>query len=85
MGKLISRDSDDSILKLAADPVTGKLKVRLPLAVLKDGQYLSWPGVSWIVECDDPEDAQELRDLLKLLLTAWGKYDAETIRAALSD
>lgn len=80
---IYGKDIDDSLLEEAAHPETGKLKMRLQPSILKDGQYLSWPGVRWIVECDDPEDAQELRELLKLFFTAWGKQDAGTIREAL--
>lgn len=84
MGRVLdNHTADDLLLSEATNPETGKLKMRLQPALLKDGQYMSWPGVRWIVECDDAEDAQELKALLKLFFAAWGKYENADIRQAL--
>jgi hypothetical protein len=30
------------------------------------GQYRSWPAVHWMLECETPEEAYQLRDALRL-------------------
>lgn len=78
-----SRDNLDTLLDEAASADTGRIKIRIQPAILKDSQYLGWPGVSWIIETADPQEAIEFRELLNMFLAAWGRYDAATIRQAL--
>lgn len=78
-----TRDEVDTILEQGMNEKTGTLKLRLQPSILVDGQYLSWSGVSWIVECDSPEEAMALRELLKRVFAVWSRQGTEAMQQAL--
>lgn len=71
-----SRDlvDPDQALHDAADERPGKpIRLRIHPTILRKaphgGQYQPWKGVSWMLDCESPEEAIAFREALRLFFT----------------
>ena len=59
------------------------LQVRIQPAVLNQGNYKAWPGVTWLLTLPDAESAIQLRETLKAFFAAVERTDLGEVRQVL--
>lgn len=64
---------DAAIREMAAEQVDGIVRLRVQPTVRRSGNYVSWPGVSWLVTCQDADEAIAVREALRAFFVAVGQ------------
>ena len=59
-------DAVDAQAQAAADD-TGRVRIRVQPYLYRERQYVPWEGARWLLQCENAEEAIELRETLKLL------------------
>lgn len=63
-----------------------EIKLRVQPTVRRGGNYVAWPGVSWLVSCRSAEEAIAVRETLRACFEAMatrGPVKVQTVLAAL--
>lgn len=83
-------DLDQAAFEAQAERPTRPLRLRIQptLLRLKTGQttanHLSWPGVSWTLECQNAEETILVRQAMTAFFAALAQHGAEAVEKALT-
>lgn len=81
-------DIDRPAHDAAAERGEKSVRLRLQPNLLRGRNYIVWPGVSWVVECKDADDAIAVREALReffALLKQCGPVDTRAILASAAE
>lgn len=62
----------------------GEIRLRVQPTVRRGGNYVAWPGVSWLVSCQSADEAIAVREALRACFEAMAARGPAKVRTVLT-